>query len=341
MAQTVPAHLLVGGYRIDHKVLASIQDASRKTGVSFAFLMAQAGRESAFHPDAGNTRSSASGLYQFTNGTWLELMKKHGAEHGYGDMSRAIKVSGDGDYEVADPALNRRILELRRNPGLASVMAGEYANDNRSILEDKLGRKTTPADLYLAHFLGPQGAVHFLRAMETNPHRPAAEFVPTAAHVNPRVFYNHGRAADLATVYGRIRGIVDNARHYTHLEGVPAWEAMFTENVSLKSQYARPPKEPEPWMREWTDSIEQESRPARVETWVADAADSMEPVAQASPAPPASPAFAARRLAEVATLVPQANAAELQPGPDPEATAKKDTVSFHTLWMSLFGRGEV
>lgn len=341
MAQTVPAHLLVGGYRIDHKVLSSIQDASRKTGVSFAFLMAQAGRESAFHPDAGNKRSSASGLYQFTNGTWLELMKKHGAEHGYADYARAIKATPDGEFEVADPAVGKRILELRRNPGLAAVMAGEYANDNRAVLEDKLGRKATPADLYLAHFLGPKGAIHFLKAMTTNPHRPAADFVPTAAHVNPRVFYHHGRAADLATVYGRIRGIVDNARHYTHLEGVPAWEAMFTENVSLKSQYAPPPKEPAPWMREWTDSIETESRPTRVETWVADASDGIEPTTQAAPAPPASPAFAARRLAEVATLVPQAHAAETQPAPVDDAPAKKAELGFHALWMSLFRRGDV
>lgn len=376
MPQTFGAHLLVGGYRIDHKVLSSIQDASRKTGVSFSFLMAQAGRESAFNAQAANRRSSASGLYQFTNGTWLEVMKKHGAAHGYADLAAAIKVTGDGDYEVTDPAQFKRIQDLRRDPGLSAVMAGEYANDNRAILEDRMGRPVNSADLYLAHFLGPQGATHFLKAMEANPHRPAANFVPTAAHVNPRVFNTHGRPADLATVYGRIRGVVENARHYTHLEGVPAWEAMFTENISLRPTFASAqqpqPAPPNAWMQPEMDEIERQPvtagdserhlatagkmarQPARVgeiaqqpdrasgvESWIADVADSIEPAAQAAPAPPPTPAFAARRLAEVATLVPTVAAAQANAAPPAETETQKTAGGFHTLWLSLFGRGEV
>ncbi len=353
MPQTFGAHLLVGGYRIDHKVLSSIQDASRKTGVSFSFLMAQAGRESAFNAQAANRRSSASGLYQFTNGTWLEVIKKHGADHGYADLAAAIKVNADGDHEVSDPAVFKRIQDLRRDPGLAAVMAGEYANDNRAVLEVRMGRKVNSADLYLAHFLGPQGATHFLKAMETNPNRPAANFVPTAAQVNPRVFNIHGRPADLSTVYGRIRSIVENARHYTHLEGVPAWEAMFTENISLRTQFSmaqrsqpqlQPPSAGEGWMGAWTDDIERQPAPqGEVEAWVAEASDAIEPAAQATPAPPATAAFAARRLAEVATLVPAASAAEANAAlaNTPDNDARKAAGGFHSLWLSLFKRDEV
>lgn len=353
MSQTFGAFLRVGGHRIDHKVLSSIQDASRKTGVSFSFLMAQAGRESAFNAQAANRRSSASGLYQFTSGTWMQLMKQHGATHGHGDLAAKVKLHSDGDYDVTDPALRQRILDMRRDPGLAAVMAGEYANDNRVVLEERLGRKINPADLYLAHFLGPQGATRFLKAMESTPRQPAANFVPTAAEVNPRVFTHNGRPADLATVYGRIRGMLETQRHYTHLEGVPAWEAMWTENISRRPQFAsaseQQQKPVETWMQEWSDAIERAPKPA-VETWVEQAADGIEHVSTAlassggtAPAtPPASAAKAARRLAEVATLVQPANAGELQTvETPPDGEVKKAAGSFHTLWLSLFGRREI
>lgn len=336
MSQTFGAHLLVGGYRIDHQVLSSIQDASRKTGVSFSFLMAQAGRESAFNAQAANRRSSASGLYQFTNGTWLELIKKHGTKYGHADLAAMIKVNADGDYEVSDPAQFQRIEDLRRDPGLAAIMAGEYANDNRAVLEARLGRKVNGTDLYLAHFLGPQGAAHFISAMEKNPHRPAANFVPVAAQVNPRVFYQHGRAAELGTVYSRIRATVENARHYTHLEKVPAWEAMFTENVSIRPTFAVAQKQsavPESWMG--ADDIERQPvAGGDVESWVADGSDDIEGVGPASSSATAS---AVRRLAQVATLVPEAKSA---PSAETAGVAKAPA-SFHGLWLSLFGRGEV
>lgn len=338
MPQTIGPHLFVGGYRINDKVLASIQEASRKTGVSFAFLMAQAGRESAFNAQAGNRRSSAAGLYQFTAGTWMQVMKDHGAEHGHADLASRIKVDTAGDYDVADAKLRERILDMRRDPGLAAVMAGEYAKDNRAVLEQRLGRPVNSADLYLAHFLGPQGATRFLKALDATPNQAAAKFVPVAAQVNPRVFYHKGRPADLATVYTRIRISLDSQRHYTHLEGVPAWEAMWTENISFRPQYAttesRREVGPEPWIEQSMDKIERPA--AAVETWVASAADGIEAAAT-----PTTAAQAARRLAEVANLVhtvaeQPAAAAESEAG-----KAAKPGNGFHTLWLSLTGRREI
>lgn len=336
MPQTIGAHLFVGGYRINDKVLASIQEASRKTGVSFSFLMAQAGRESAFNAHAANRRSSAAGLYQFTSGTWMQVMKHHGAEHGHAELARKITVDAAGDYDVADPAMRQRILDMRRDPGLAAVMAGEYANDNRAVLEERLGRPVNSADLYLAHFLGPQGATRFLKAMEANPHQAAAKFVPTAAQVNPRVFTYKGHPADLATVYSRIRSSLDTQRHYTHLEGVPAWEAMWTENISFRPEYAtvesRRAVGLDPWIEKSVDGIERPEAP--VETWVAAAADDIEGVA------PTAAAHAARRLSEVANLVHATETAE--PSGAPESTdaaaTEKPGSGFHSLWLSLTGR---
>src|ERR1700741_2386764 len=103
-----------GGYDIRADVLSGIQQASANTGVDFAFLMAQAAKESGFNPDAKSKASSASGLYQFVEQTWLSVVRKHGAEYGLGDMADKIKVGQDGKLQVADQALRKQILDLRR-----------------------------------------------------------------------------------------------------------------------------------------------------------------------------------------------------------------------------------
>src|SRR5690242_786525 len=66
-AQSIQA----GGQTIQPEVLASIQQASANTGMDFSYLMAQASRESSFDPTAKASTSSASGLYQFVEQTWL------------------------------------------------------------------------------------------------------------------------------------------------------------------------------------------------------------------------------------------------------------------------------
>ena len=163
-----------GGYQISAKVLNGIQQASASTGVDFGFLMAQAAKESGFNPDAKAKTSSASGLYQFVEQTWLSVVRKHGAEHGLGDMASKIRIAEDGKLVVADRALRKQILDLRRDPEIAAAMAAEHAADNKARLDAKLDREGTSTDLYLAHFLGLQGAVNFLRAMETKPDQAAA-----------------------------------------------------------------------------------------------------------------------------------------------------------------------
>src|SRR5215510_11844450 len=99
-----------GGYKISAEVLNGIQQASANTGVDFSFLMAQAAKESGFNPDAKAKTSSASGLYQFVEQSWLSVVRKHGAEYGLGDMASKIKIGEDGKLTVADRALRKEIL---------------------------------------------------------------------------------------------------------------------------------------------------------------------------------------------------------------------------------------
>jgi hypothetical protein len=156
----------------DPELVKGIRRAGRAAGVDFGYLMAQAAQESGFRADAKARTSSASGLYQFVEGTWLDLVRRHGAEHG-----------------IAADAPRAELLALREDPALAASMAAEYARENKGTLEAALGREAGRGELALAHFLGPGGAIRFLQGLDANADTAAATLLPAAASANRAVFY--------------------------------------------------------------------------------------------------------------------------------------------------------
>jgi len=183
------------------RVQQAIATASRRTGVDFAYLMGQARIESSMNPTARAGTSSATGLYQFIDQSWLAIVNDHGAKYGMGWASDAIQKSGSGRYFVADPALRQQILDLRTHPETASAMAAELASDNRAYLEQRIGRPAQAVDLYLAHFLGAGGAAKFLNSMASTPDAAGASLFPDAARANRGVFYDRqGNARSLVAI---------------------------------------------------------------------------------------------------------------------------------------------
>ena len=116
------------------RVQNAIASASASTGIDFHYLYHQAKVESGLNPNAKATTSSASGLYQFTEQTWLGMIKNHGGEHGLSWAANAITRGSNGHYYVADDTTRQEILALRQSPETSAAMAGEYASDNKDIL---------------------------------------------------------------------------------------------------------------------------------------------------------------------------------------------------------------
>ncbi len=169
-------------------VRQSIARAAQATGVDFDYLLAQARLESSLDPNAKASTSSAAGLFQFINGTWLETLDRHGANYGFGWAGDAINADEGGAASV-DPAMRDAVMSLRYDPDAASLMAGELARENRDALQAGLGREPDHTELYLAHFMGREGALRFLGALAETPGATAADLFPAQARANRAIFY--------------------------------------------------------------------------------------------------------------------------------------------------------
>ncbi len=191
---------------------AAIARAAQATGVDFSYLLAQARIESSLNPSARAGTSSAAGLYQFTHGTWLSMLDRHGARHGLGWADAAIEGG-----KVSDPALRSEVMALRFDPDASALMAAELANDNRASLTATLGREPDAAELYVAHFLGAEGAGRFLSALSADPAQSAAALLPAAAAANRGIFYADGAPRSVGQVMDLLRGKVSAAMDGTAL----------------------------------------------------------------------------------------------------------------------------
>lgn len=150
-------------------------------GEKFANYLGTVGNlESGLNPNAKAGTSSASGMFQFTEGTWKDLAKKHGKNYS---------------------------LEDRFDPQKSAEMAALFTLGNKKTLEKNLGRDVNETELYMAHFMGAgsskAGATKFLQAKENNPNAIAANIFGREAAANKNIFYDKsGRARTVGEVYG-------------------------------------------------------------------------------------------------------------------------------------------
>jgi len=182
-------------------VVQALQKAAAATGSDFHYLLGTAMRESSLKPNATSSSSSATGLFQFIDQTWLGLVKEHGAQHGLGNLADAITKQANGRYH-ADANAKQTILALRKDPEVCALMAGEYAKSTQGSLRASLGRDVCGGELYAAHFLGPDAAAKLIKLAGNDPSTSAAAQFPQAAAASKSVFFHaDGSAKSVREVY--------------------------------------------------------------------------------------------------------------------------------------------
>ncbi len=165
--------------------------ASAGTATDFRSLLASGLAESRLDPHAHNRRSSATGAFQFTERTWLDLVRRHGAELGRGDLAKAVAAGPHGPA-VADAPTRQAILALRSDTPFAAALAARYFDENRASLMHSLHRRPSENEVRMAFLLGASGAARLIKAARDHPGLAADRIVPAAVHSNPGLFREHG-----------------------------------------------------------------------------------------------------------------------------------------------------
>ena len=223
-------------------VIGAIRNAAQATGANFQYLLATAQVESGLNPSASVSSSSAKGLFQFIEQTWLTTVKEAGPALGYARYASAITQSPSGRYDVSDPAMRQEIMALRDDPAANAAMAGAFTQQNAALLTERIGRAPTEGELYVAHFLGASGAAQLINLTASNPDATAASAFPTAAKANPSIFYDRqGNARSASGVYHVLVARYDVARASPRAPSETAVAASPASGLPLALASAVPP----------------------------------------------------------------------------------------------------
>lgn len=212
-AQTDPEEILqFGPVRIRRHLVETILKAAQATDADPVLLMAIADKESSFSTGVQARTSSATGLFQFIEKTWLKVVKDFGAKHGLRKEAKAIAWVDD-ELVVADPAEKARILELRREPYVSALLAAEMLRRDRERIARRIGRDLTHGETYLAHFLGPDDAERFMEKVVEEPGAAAAKLLPKPARANKPIFFARSgrkqKSLSVAEVHRKFKAMMD------------------------------------------------------------------------------------------------------------------------------------
>jgi hypothetical protein len=151
------------------------QEGVKTDGAMAKYLQTIALIESGGDKNAKAGTSSASGMFQFTEGTWKQMTKEMGK-----------------DYSKDD----------RFDPKKAAEVAEYFSKKQKAQIEKSTGREAGMTDMYMGHFLGAGGASKFLKAKDQDPNQSAAALDPAAAKANKNIYYNkEGKERTVQEVY--------------------------------------------------------------------------------------------------------------------------------------------
>lgn len=173
-------------------------EAARRIGIDPQILVKIAGFESNFstaarpistsRPQLNTVRqwdgtmaiSSAYGLGQFLDGTWLEMVRKHGGKYGVENADSLTRAQANAPG-------------IRDNPRLQAAMLAEFTRENLAA-GARLGGPDPDANVYAMHNLGSADARKFLEALRATPNARADQVLSDRViSGNPSLYGDGGR----------------------------------------------------------------------------------------------------------------------------------------------------
>jgi hypothetical protein len=200
--------------------LRALHQAAASSKTPFSTLVSIAMAESSFDANAKSKTSSATGPFQITERTWLQLVKRYGASAGRPDLAALVSEDAAG-YATIDPAHKAQVLDARKDVDLSAKLAAKLCDESRTALTRKLGRTATETEVRMAYFLGVPGATRLLAAAADTPDASVKALLPRAYASNRAMLsasgspLTAGEAADsLHSRYTRELGQSSAARSY-------------------------------------------------------------------------------------------------------------------------------
>jgi len=188
-------------------------DAAQKADIDPGILAKITNFESGFNSEAmpkrkdGSVISSAHGYGQFLDGTWKDMLNKHGSKYGVKNAGKLSDAEAEG---------------LRSDKALQANMLAEFTKEN---IEKgrKLGGSNDDANVYALHNLGPAGGQEFLKALKNNPNAPVSSVKGMTK----------GIISGNKSLYGDGTGTVQEA--YDKMGAAMSKGDMFAQDIETKS----------------------------------------------------------------------------------------------------------
>lgn len=185
--------------------LPALRQAAKASHTPFTTLVGIAAAESSFRPEARNARSSATGPFQITESTWLELVKRYATGAGRGDLANLVTRDGEGRPVVS--AENRaRVMDARQDLDLSARLTAKLCDENRAGLARRLGRSPSESEVRLAHFLGLGGATKLIQAAADTPDVSVKALLPKAFAHNRATLSEGGKPMTAARAVAMLDG---------------------------------------------------------------------------------------------------------------------------------------
>lgn len=153
------------------EIIDIIYNVSQETETDFTLLAVKALMESDLGRKTVANHSSARGIYQYIEPTWLTLMKRYGKRIGQEEKANQIKFNvNKGILEVESDNKNAKqeILDLRDDVKIATLIKAYQIKDETPALQNMKGARITATDHYIVHMLGLGMARTFYAMRNTN-----------------------------------------------------------------------------------------------------------------------------------------------------------------------------
>lgn len=194
----------------DPSLIDDIYEASTITHIDFELLIITAMIESDLGRVTKSSTSSARGIFQYIEPTWLVLIKRYGSRIGQNNYADSIVINtesylpeivSDSQFTIKD------ILALRDNTKIASLIkAYQLKNEAKIIAKYKAGQRINATDHYIVHMLGLSQARTFYTLLRNESSNILANLknkgFKEAIRLNPTFFYNaQNKALSAAEAY--------------------------------------------------------------------------------------------------------------------------------------------